>query len=293
MRHNSEVIIRVKNLVYRYDSVTALEGLTFEVNRGEFVALVGPNGSGKTTLINCLSKLYTPQEGDIQIDGHDLRKMSPLDGARIYAVVPAEFPVDINTSVVDTVILGRYPFVQSLWWENEQDEAIALGAMEKLNILDFANRKFGELSSGEKQRVLIAKALTQEAKILLIDEPVAHLDLGYQMEIMEMLKSLSHDGATILVAMHELNLAVKYCDKLIVLDKGKIVACGKPEDVVTQKLIEDVYGVKAIIQNIPEVGLVIIPLSTSNNGGMFDKKDDKKRTTEPNKTTARWRSVEA
>ncbi|WXG41029.1 MAG: ABC transporter ATP-binding protein [Candidatus Freyarchaeum deiterrae] len=292
MRRNPKVIISVRNLVYRYDSVTALEGLTFEIDRGEFVALVGPNGSGKTTLLNCLSKLYTPQEGDIQVDGHNLRKMSPLDGARIYAVVPSEFPVDINASVVDTVLLGRYPFVQSLWWENEQDEAIALGAMDKLNILNFANRKFGELSSGEKQRVLIAKAIAQEAKILLVDEPVAHLDLGYQMEIMEMLRSLAHNGVTILAAMHELNLAVKYCDKLIVLNKGKFVACGKPAEIVTQKLIEDVYGVKAIIQNMPEVGLVIIPLSTSNKEGITDKKNSKKRTIESNNIPTQWGSAE-
>lgn len=288
----NDVIIRVKDLVYTYGKVKALDGLTFEINRGEFVGLVGPNGSGKTTLLKCLSKLYTPQEGSIQLDGRDLRKLSQSEGAKIYAVVPAEFSMDMNITINDTVLLGRYPYLESLWWEKERDEKIALDAMEKFNVLDFGNRKLGELSSGEKQRVLIAKAIAQEAKVLLIDEPVAHLDLGYQMGIMEMLKGLANDGVTILAAMHELNLAVKYCDKLIVLDKGKVVACGKPGEIVTQKLIEDVYGVKAIIQNIPEVGLVIIPLSSSNNGGMLDKKNGKKRTTEPNKTQTRWRSVE-
>nr|MDO8079758.1 ABC transporter ATP-binding protein [Candidatus Freyarchaeota archaeon] len=290
---STDVIIRVEDLVYTYNSVKALDGLTFEINRGEFVGLVGPNGSGKTTLLKCLSKLYTPQEGSIQLDGHNLRKLSQSEGAKIYAVVPSEFPMDMNISITDTVLLGRYPYLEGLWWEKERDEKIALNAMEKLNVSDFGNRKLGELSSGEKQRALIAKAIAQEAKVLLIDEPVAHLDLGYQMEIMEMLRSLSEDGVTILAAMHELNLAVKYCDKLIVLDKGKVVACGKPEDIVTQKLIEDVYGVKAIIQNIPNVGLVIIPLSTSNNGGVFDKKNSKERTTESNKTSARRGSVEA
>jgi iron complex transport system ATP-binding protein len=293
MRCSTDLIIRVEDLVYSYDSVIALDGLTFDINRGEFVGLVGPNGSGKTTLLKCLCKLYTPQEGSIQLDGHNLSKLSQSEGAKIYAVVPSEFPMDMNISITDTVLLGRYPFIEGLWWENERDEQIALEAMEKLNVSEFAHRKLGELSSGEKQRVLIAKAIAQEAKILLVDEPVAHLDLGYQMEIMEMLKSLAHDGVTILAAMHELNLAVKYCDKLIVLDKGKVVACGKPEDIVTQKLIEDVYGVKAIIQNIPEVGLVIIPLSTSNNGGVFDKKNGKERTIESNKTSARRGSVEA
>ncbi|MBS7250198.1 MAG: ABC transporter ATP-binding protein [Candidatus Freyarchaeota archaeon] len=293
MPFSNDAIIKVKDLVYSYDSVRALDGLTFEIYSGEFVGLVGPNGSGKTTLLRCLSKLYTPQEGSIELDGRDLRKLSPLEGARIYAVVPSEFSMDMNISITDTVLLGRYPYLGGIWWEKERDEEIALEAMEKLNVLNFGNRKLGELSSGEKQRVLIAKAMAQEAKVLLIDEPVAHLDLGYQMEIMEMLKSLARDGVTIIAAMHELNLAVKYCDKLIVLDKGRIVACGKPKDIVTQKLIEDVYGVKVIVQDIPEAGLVIIPLSSSNNGGVFDKKNGKKGTTALSKTPARRRSVEA
>lgn len=283
---SSEIIIRVEDLVYSFDSVKALNGLTFEINRGEFVGLVGPNGSGKTTLLNCLSKLFTPQEGNIQMDGHNLRELSPSDGAKIYAVVPSEFPMDMNISITDTVLLGRYPYIEGLWWENERDEEITLDAMEKLNVTQFANRKLGELSSGEKQRVLIAKAMAQEAKVLLIDEPVAYLDLGYQLEIMEMLKSLADGGVTILAAMHQLNLAVKYCDKLIVLNKGKLVAYGKPEDIVTQKLIEDVYGIKALIKNIPEAGLIIIPLSTSNNGDIFDRENRKGRTFEPHKTTA-------
>lgn len=283
---SSEIIIRVEDLVYSFDSVKALNGLTFEINRGEFVGLVGPNGSGKTTLLNCLSKLFTPQEGNIQMDGHNLRELSPSDGAKIYAVVPSEFPMDMNISIADTVLLGRYPYIEGLWWENERDEGITLDAMEKLNVTQFANRKLGELSSGEKQRVLIAKAMAQEAKVLLIDEPVAYLDLGYQLEIMEMLKSLADGGVTILAAMHQLNLAVKYCDKLIVLNKGKLVAYGKPEDIVTQKLIEDVYGIKALIKNIPEAGLIIIPLSTSNNGDIFDRENREERTFKPHKTTA-------
>jgi len=293
MECSSRVIIKVEDLVYRYDSVNALDGLTFEIERGEFVGLVGPNGSGKTTLLNCLSKLYTPQNGYILLDGHDLRELTPLEGAKIYAVVPSEFPVDMNISIVDTVLLGRYPHFEGFWWENERDEEIALNAMEKLNVSGFADRKLGELSSGEKQRVMIAKALAQEAKVLLIDEPVAYLDLGYQLEIMEMLRNLANEGVTILAAMHQLNLAVKYCDKLIVLKQGRVVACGKPEEVVTQRLIEDVYGVKSIVQKIPEAGLVIIPLSTSNNGGALDKETCEKRTIESDKASARWGSVEA
>ncbi|MGQ9721567.1 MAG: ABC transporter ATP-binding protein [Candidatus Jordarchaeum sp.] len=287
-----EVIIRVEDLVYSFDSVKALDGLTFEINRGEFVGLVGPNGSGKTTLLNCLCKLRVPQEGSIHLNGHNLKDLSPLEGARIYAVVPSEFPADMNISIMDTVLLGRHPYFEGFWWENEHDEQIALDAMERLNILDFADRKLGELSSGEKQRVLIAKALAQEAKILLIDEPVAYLDLGYQLEVMEMLRRLADGGVTILAAMHQLNLAVKYCDKLIVLNKGKLVACGRPQDVVTQRLIEDVYGVKAIVKNIPRAGLTIIPLSTSNNGGMFDRENRKARTIGFNKAKARGGRVE-
>ncbi|MEX2703758.1 MAG: ABC transporter ATP-binding protein [Candidatus Freyrarchaeum guaymaensis] len=293
MSCSEKVIIKIENLTYSYDSVKALDGLTFEVDSGEFVGLVGPNGSGKTTLLKCLSKLLAFREGRIELNGHDLKELSPLEGARIYAVVPSEFPADMNLTIADAVLLGRYPHFGGVWWENESDERIALDAMRRLNVLQFANRKLGELSSGEKQRVMIAKALTQEAKVLLIDEPVAYLDLGYQLEIMEMLRTLADEGVTILAAMHQLNLAARYCDKLVVLKQGRVVACGKPEEIVTQRLIEDVYRVRAIVKKISEAGLVIIPLSTSNNGGALGKETCEKRTIKSDKAPARWGSVEA
>ncbi len=260
------VAIKVEGLVYRYNSSNALDGLTFEVKKGEFVGLVGPNGSGKTTLLKCLAKVLEPKEGVILLDGRDLRRMAPLEVARTCASVPSEFPADANLSVVDTVLLGRYPHLKGLWWESEEDEKVALESMKRMGISKLAGKRMGELSSGEKQRVLIAKALAQEAKVLLVDEPVAYLDLRYQLEIMDVLKKLTGGGVTIIAAMHQLNLATRYCDELIVLKQGRIVAFGKPEEVVGCDLIEDVYGVRVLVEKIPRVGVVVIPVEAVNSG---------------------------
>jgi len=264
----SRVTIKVEGLSYRYNSASALDGLTFEVERGELVGLVGPNGSGKTTLLKCLSRVLTPCSGAILLDGRDISKMSLLEVARICASVPSEFSADVNLPVVDAVLLGRHPHVRGVWWEDERDEEVAMRAIERMKISDFARRRLGELSSGEKQRVMLAKALAQEAKVLLVDEPVAYLDIRYQLEIMEILRTLADDGVTVIAAMHQLSLAARYCDKLIVLKKGRIVACGKPEEVICEELIEDVYGVKAFVQKLPSVGLVVIPVATVDGGGV-------------------------
>lgn len=261
-----QVVIRVEGLSYRYNSVSALDGLTFEVRRGEFVGLVGPNGSGKTTLLKCLSRVLTPHGGVVMLDGREIRKMSPLEVARVCAFVPSEFPAGVSLPVVDVVLLGRHPHVKGVWWEDERDEEVAVEAMERLKISRFANRKLEELSSGEKQRVMLAKALSQEARVLLVDEPVAYLDIGFQLEIMEVLRRLADEGVTIIAAMHQLSLAARYCDKLIVLKKGRIVACGSPEEVISEELIEEVYGVRAFVQRVPGVGLVVVPVATVDRG---------------------------
>lgn len=261
-----QVIIRIEGVSYRYDSVSALEGVCFEVGRGEFVGLVGPNGSGKTTLLKCLSRLLKPLGGVIFLDGRDIGKMSPLEVARTCASVPSEFPADANLTVVDAVMLGRHPHVRGVWWEDERDEEETKKAMERMKVSAFANRRLGELSSGEKQRVMLAKALAQEARVLLVDEPVAYLDIGYQLEIMETLRSLADNGVTVVAAMHQLSLAARYCDKLVVLKKGKVVACGRPEEVLCEDLIGDVYGVKAFVQRLPGVGLVVVPVATMRSG---------------------------
>ncbi|MEM3511166.1 MAG: ABC transporter ATP-binding protein [Candidatus Jordarchaeales archaeon] len=262
-----QFIIKVDGLSYRYNSTSALDGVCFEVEKGELVGLVGPNGSGKTTLLKCLSKVLSPREGVVLLEGRDICTLSPLEVAKICASVPSEFPADVNLPVVDAVLLGRHPHVRGVWWEDERDEEVAMKAMEHMKVSGFAGRRLGELSSGEKQRVMLAKALAQEAKILLVDEPVAYLDIGYQLEIMELLRRLADDGVTIIAAMHQLSLAARYCDKLVVLKKGKIVAFGRPEEVISEELIKDVYGVRAFVQKLPGVGLVVIPVATINGGG--------------------------
>jgi len=150
-------------------------------------------------------------------------------------------------SVQELVFLGRYPFAKGLWWDNKEDESMVVEAMEKFGVYHLKDRKFSELSSGEAQRVLLAKAVVQCPRVMLVDEPSAHLDLKYKLEIMEHLRDMLSGNVTIVIASHDLNLLAKYCDKVMILSKGRIVAFGKPEDVITSEMVEQVYGVEVVI----------------------------------------------
>ncbi|MEM1545928.1 MAG: ABC transporter ATP-binding protein [Candidatus Methanomethylicia archaeon] len=237
--------IIVSDLSFSYGRVEALRKISFTIRGGEFIGILGPNGSGKTTLLKCLCSLLKPY-GSIYIDGTSIYKYSAREIARMISYIPPT-PLPGGLSVFDTVSLGRTPHMKGLWWESREDEDLIQYSLKSLNLDGLADRRVCELSSGEQQRVKIAKAITQQPKILLVDEPTVHLDLKHQVEIMDILKSLTYKGLAVIAALHDLNLALTYSDKVVVLNSGRIVAYGDPKVILTEELIERVYGVKVKI----------------------------------------------
>lgn len=216
-----------------------------EVSSGEFIGIIGPNGSGKTSLLRIIYRIYPPSAGAIYIGGSNLLKMSIHDSARYVAVVAQERECEFDFTVREIVSMGRSPHKKLFEGDNKIDDKIVRDSLKRVGLTSLAKRYFHTLSGGEKQRVLIARALAQKAKILLLDEPTNHLDPRYQFEIMELVSSLK---ITVIVAMHDLNLAAAYCDRLYLLNKGRVIAGGYPRSVLTPRRLKSVYGINAEVE---------------------------------------------
>lgn len=233
----------------KYEDFHALHDILISVKAGELVGIIGPNGCGKSTLLRSINGLLKIASGDLTVNGLDVRKVSLEEMAKMCSNIPTEFPPDFNLSVYEVVMLGRYPHRKSMWWESEEDEEIVKNAIRMFGVDHLWERDITQLSSGERQRTLIAKAYVQQPRIMLVDEPTAHLDIRYTLEVMQYFKDLVRDekDMAIVIAAHDLNTVAKYCDRIVMMKKGRIVACGTPEEVVTEKNIRDVYGVAADI----------------------------------------------
>lgn len=242
-----EVMVKADDVHFTYGGKETLQGISFEARAGEFIGLLGPNGSGKTTLMRCINAMLRPQKGTITIDGKDVSKLKVKEVARICANVPADCNEDFSLSVQEVVFLGRYPHVDGMWWESKRDEQVVLETMRKFELEHLADRRLAELSSGEKARALMAKAVVQAPKILLADEPSAHLDLRFKLEMMERLKELSRQGVCVITASHDMNLTSKYCDRVMMIGGGKVVAMGTPVEVITAERIRDIYSVEVSV----------------------------------------------
>jgi iron complex transport system ATP-binding protein len=227
------------------------------------VGILGPNGAGKTTLLRAISKVLKPQVGVVLLDGRDIYRMSEKEVAREMAVVPQTSPSIPNFTALEIVLMGRNPFLKRLESESEIDLAIAKEAMELTDTWHLANRPVSEVSGGERQKITIARAITQQPKVLLLDEPTLHLDVASQIEIMELVKKLCVEKKlAVLSVFHDFNLAAKYCDKLLLIAGGKVVAAGSPEDVLTTESILKTYGVQAVVKRHPITGsLYVMALS--------------------------------
>ena len=241
------VLLKIENICFAYGSKNTLEGVTIEADEGEFIGLMGPNGSGKTTLMRCINRVLSAQEGTVFIEGVDTNAMKMIDIAKKCASIPANAPDECSLSVRQYVSLGRFPYMTNIWWEGEDDQKIVDQALNEFNVTQFSSRKLSELSSGEKARVLLAKGVVQNPKVMLVDEPSAHLDLRYQLQVMESLKALSRTGMVVITASHDINLLTKYCDKIILLERGRIASYGSPSEVVTEDGIKRVYGIQVSI----------------------------------------------
>jgi len=247
MPDDPQVSIAIEGVRFGYNGADVLQGVEFAARPGEFVGLIGPNGSGKSTLLRLMNGILRPKVGTIMLEGRDLDKMRIDEIARVCANVPTEFSEDFNLSVQELVFMGRYPFSKGSWWDGQEDEAMVVEAMNKFGVYHLKDRKFAELSSGEQQRVLLAKAVVQCPRVMLVDEPSAHLDLRYKLEVMEHLRALLSGNVTIVIASHDLNLLAKYCDRVMILSQGRIVALGSPEEVITPEMVERVYGVEVVV----------------------------------------------
>ncbi len=244
-----------------------LDGLTFEVRPGEILGVLGPNGSGKSSLLKILAKVLRHQEGSVKLFGHELIGMPQQDVARAVALVPQESQIAFPFSITEMVLMGRFPHhrrnigLSGLGWEGPEDIRVAEAAMRETDVLHLAHRSITDVSGGERQRAVIARALTQEPKVLLLDEPTAFLDLHHQLDVCSILRRLNEArGLTVVLVSHDLNLAGQYCDRLLLLDRGRIVRLGPPEEVMTPEVLEEVYRCRVLVDRHPQSGLPRVTL---------------------------------
>ncbi|MFE2358368.1 ABC transporter ATP-binding protein [Streptomyces parvulus] len=233
------------------DGRSLVRDLSLKVPTGQVVGLVGPNGSGKSTALRCVYRALRPSSGTIWVGDRDLARLPLRHSARTVAATTQDSAVDFDFTVEEVVALGRAPHLQGNQALGARERALCLNAMERLDVAHLAHRGVLTLSGGERQRVLLARALVQEPEILVLDEPTNHLDVRHQVELLSLLRA---SGLTVLVVLHDLNLAASACDRLGVLARGSLVASGPPEDVLTAELVADVFGVTASIIPHPLTG---------------------------------------
>ncbi|AKZ53604.1 Hemin import ATP-binding protein HmuV [Streptomyces ambofaciens ATCC 23877] len=227
--------------------------ISLRAGSGQVVGLVGPNGSGKSTLLRCVYRALRPTAGAVRIDGEDLSAMNARESARRLAALPQEAGAEFDFTVAEVVAMGRLPHQGAMARVTDEDRRTCAAALEAVGAVHLTDRGFLTLSGGEKQRVLIARALAQQPQVLVLDEPTNHLDIAQQLEVLSLVRS---SGLTVLTALHDLNLAALHCDLLHVVDGGRTVASGTPHDVLTPALLADVFGVRAHRVPHPETGAV-------------------------------------
>ncbi|HKB12398.1 MAG TPA: ABC transporter ATP-binding protein [Vicinamibacterales bacterium] len=264
----SEILLGAVDVSFAYEprGRVVLDGVSLAARRGEIVGLLGPNGSGKTTMLRLLSGTLTPTRGTVRLGATPIGSMSRRDLARRIAVVPQETHSTFDFSALEIVMMGRYPHLCAFELEGADDLTIARDALAATGTAALESRQFATLSGGEKQRVVIASALAQAAEILLLDEPTASLDLGFQLDIVSLLARLNRDRAvTMVVSTHDLNLAAALCTTLVLLKAGRVVAAGPTRDVLTRQNIRTLYGVDAEVAMHPRAGHVtVVPLGRAD-----------------------------
>ncbi len=243
--------VKVDHICWSVDGQRILHDADLDIDVGSFVGLVGPNGSGKSSLLRCIYRVLKPDSGEITLNEENVWRLSGQEAARRTAVVLQEYPTEFEFTVEEIVSMGRNPHKGMFDQETKEDTRIIEDALDKVGMTDFVSRSFRTLSGGEKQRVIIARTLAQQAKFLVLDEPTNHLDIRYQLETMDLVKSL---GITTLAALHDLNIATSYCDQIYMMNGGAIVASGPPEDVLNPDLIHEVFGVGATVDTHPLTG---------------------------------------
>jgi len=252
--------LSINGIQFCYHSQDVLKDISLELGQGEVMSLVGPNGSGKTTLLKCINRILKPQKGHILIDGNNVTRVSLKEMAKSLGYVQQSAPTSFPLTVFDMVMLGRKPHID--WGIGKRDREVVFNIINMLDLGNLSFRLFNELSGGEKQKVLMARALAQEPGILLLDEPTSNLDLKHQMEVMSLVVQMSKQrGLSAVMAIHDLNLATSFSDKLVMLKNGIIFAAGRCDEIINVTNIREVYGVEAVISNYNGRPYVI-PLSS-------------------------------
>jgi len=242
------VRLQIRDLSFSYGSTQILKDINMELDSSDVLGIVGPNGAGKSTLIRCIDRILVPQHGTVLLDGQEMKQMSSMEIAKKIGYVPQSISNTFPATVFDTVLMGRRPHLG--WRSSEEDIDTVLEVLTMLKIKYLAMRDFNEISGGQQQKVLIARALAQDAEILLLDEPTSNLDIRHQLEVMEILtKLVKKKGLSVMMAIHDLNLASRYSDRIIMLNGGSIRDTGDPVSVLTAENIQSVYGAEVIVKH--------------------------------------------
>lgn len=256
--NNDKNGIVVEDVSYSANGTVILNDIGFDVTGGELVGIIGPNGAGKSTLARLLVNIIKPVKGTISIQGNDITRLKTKDLYRMISFIPQNLDFSFPFSVRDTVLMGRMPYLGRLDFEKEDDYRLADDALRSVGMKEFAARDVTSLSGGEKQLVAIARALVQQTRYMVLDEPISNLDIYHQIKIMSYLKDMSSDGKGVITVLHDLGFASAYCDKVIVMDKGVIVDFGPPEKVINESMISRVFRVNVNLHKSEKTGFVTV-----------------------------------
>jgi iron complex transport system ATP-binding protein len=246
-----------------YGGEDVLSGVSVRISPGELTAVVGPNGSGKSTLVRALSRVLRPRSGRVLLDGKDLYDLPARAVAREIAVVPQETPLDFEFTCEEVVLMGRAPHLGRFQSEGEADRGVVNEAMERTGTRALRGRSVLELSGGERQRVVLARAFAQGPRVLLLDEPTAHLDIAFQVQVLGTVARLRRErNLAVLATLHDLNLAAAYADRVVLLSKGRVVSAGSAAEVLTEATLRDVYGAEVTVRPHPETGRPLVLVKT-------------------------------
>lgn len=258
--------IRINDLKCSFGEKNILKNINLNIEEGKIYSIIGPNGSGKTTLLKHISKSVELQDKTIYIEDNDINKIKTKEFGKMAAVVPQNTNVEFEFSVFDIVLMGRTPYIKRFSEETEEDYRIAENAMKMTNTWHLRDRMINSLSGGERQRVIIARAIAQDTKIIMLDEPISHLDIQHQIEVLDMMKRLNKKkGITVIAVLHDINFAVQYSDKVILLYEGMVFNKGIPEEIITRESIRKVYNIDVIKSENPITNKpYFIPISNVN-----------------------------
>ena len=260
MNKQSSHAVSAEGLHYEVDAKSLLDGVDLHVERGQFVGLIGPNGAGKTMLLRAIAGVLHYSEGVVLLDGTDVKNGSLKNIAKAMALVPQVAPYTQGFTALELVLMGRYPHMSRFQIEGREDNLIARDAMHLTETEQFTDRTLDTLSGGERQRIFVSRALAQQPRVLLLDEPTSNLDILHQLKVISLVRKMVDDGLTAIAAIHDLQMAARYCDRLVLMKDGRILAKGSPEEVLTPEAIQASFGVKAAVYRDPVAGCLALSL---------------------------------